>query len=156
MNMSEDEAKLFIEYFKLILNQAPCGEKALGSFLFYGCYSKNPLCDTLAKIRDDICNVRIFYGDADWMDFEHAIEVNLRKIKYDIQIVPNAGHQIILQNPNFLCKVMLEDLHSNYDPYKYFEQEYRQLAQYSYLTLDKGLLKFLGKNASDLTMMREQ
>lgn len=97
MNMSEEEAKLFIEYFKSILDLPACGERALGTFLFYGCYSKKPICDTLKKIRDDICNVRIFYGDADWMDFEHAIEVNYKKkIRYDIQIVPNAGHQIIL------------------------------------------------------------
>ena len=97
MNMSEEESRLFIEYFKSILELPACGERALGTFLFYGCYSKKPICDTLKKIRDDICNVRIFYGDADWMDFEHAIEVNYKKkIRYDIQIVPNAGHQIIL------------------------------------------------------------
>lgn len=155
MAMNTEESTLFIEYFKKIVDQSACGEKALGSFLYYGCYSKNPLSKLFKKIRDDICNVRIFYGDADWMDFEHSIEVNiLEKIKYDIQIVPNAGHQILLQNPSYLTKVLVEDLKSDYDPYIYFEQQSAHM-KHSYLNLSKDVLKFLSKTATDLTMMRD-
>ena len=156
MGLSKTEVDLFCKYYKAILDLPACGEKALGTFLFYGCYSKKPLCTSLKKIRDDICNVRIFYGDADWMDFEHAIEANVKEnIKYDIQIVPNSGHQIILQNPLFLSNILLDDLMSNYDPYKYFEQEYGMMARHSYLNTSKEVLQYMSKNATDLTMMKE-
>lgn len=155
MHMSDTECGLFTEYFKGILDLPACGEKALGTFLFYGCYSKRPLCETLKKIRDDICNVRIFYGDADWMDFEHAIDCNERMhIRYDIQMVPNAGHQIILQNPQFLSRVLIDDLDNEYDPHMYFEQEFNQHVKHSYLNVSKDVLQYLAKNATDLTMMK--
>lgn len=150
MGMSDDEALLFVEYYKAVLDLPACGETALGTFLFYGCYSQRPLYETLQKLRDDICDVRIFYGDADWMDFEHAIEKNRsRRMQFDLQIVPNAGHQIILQNPAFLCRVMSNDLNNNYDPVVYFETHSAEV-------LPPELVKYISRHAADLTMMREE
>lgn len=156
MGMSEQEITLFKKYYLSIIELPACGEKALGSFLFYGCYSKRPLSDVLKKMRDDMCNVRIFYGDADWMDFEHAIEVNRDpKINYDIQIVPNSGHQILIQNPSYLNSIIIEDLQSNYDPYKYFKELYERQSRQSYINESKAVLQFLTQTATDLTMLND-
>ena len=155
MGMTDDEALLFVQYYKAVLELPACGETALGAFLFYGCYSKQPLYETLMKLRDEICDVRIFYGDSDWMDFEHAIEKNKsRRMNFDLQIVPNAGHQIILQNPNFLCRVISNDLHNDYDPVAYFSTH--SAHPHSSEMLPPELVKYMSRHAGDLTMMSEQ
>lgn len=50
LGLSEEQAEDFAEYFNQMTNLKESSDKALSLFLFYGRYSKRPLCDTIMKL----------------------------------------------------------------------------------------------------------
>ena len=60
--------------------------------------------------------VKVLYGEKDWMDFKHSIEVNKKlNLHLDIITIPDCDHQIIYQNPVGIAKILLEDKETGFD-----------------------------------------
>lgn len=110
LNMSKKEAKLITEYYYRITELMASGDKALGVFLNNGGrYSKNPLVTDLAKHKDKLPETLVLYGNIDWMDKEHSMEMNEKTgLNLKIQIMENCGHQIIFQQPVEVARIITE------------------------------------------------
>ena len=61
-------------------------------------------------------SIRVLYGDKDWMRFhEKAARQEMRRIqsenniRAEVQIIPNAGHHLYLDNSSSFAKHILDD-----------------------------------------------
>ena len=109
--LTEKEAKFLAEYYAYNCEVKVAGEKALGHFLFYGCYSKYPLDKALKDYREyegHKAKVHVIYGDNDWMDTGHAQDSAVKEDIVDSFLVfPDCSHQIFLTQPKILINELL-------------------------------------------------
>lgn len=94
------------EYFYQISN-APCSaELALSTILESGAYARNPLCHRLPHLT---VPATFLYGERDWMSKSPAHDVCLRmNVPTEIITVPNAGHHLYFDNPDFFNTTVLD------------------------------------------------
>lgn len=102
LNMTKTEATLMAEYYYRVSELKWSSDKGLGDFLHFGRYSKRPLIYDLKEKKKNkgFPPIQIFYGERDWMDFNHSKEMNKKlNAGFDIKVLKNCGHQILLQVP---------------------------------------------------------
>lgn len=119
LKLNNEQAAVFTDYFASTMQKQISGEKALGVLLHYARYSKNPISDFLADMKDKkqlLIPIKVIYGISDWMDSEHSCTIN-EKLGLDLEIVtiPDCDHQIIYQNPEGIATLLKTDLARGYD-----------------------------------------
>ncbi len=108
------EYKALHNYSYTIFKARGSGEFALGYILAPGAYARRPLIDRIKGVGVD---VTWLYGANDWMDKsggEEGSEI-LRKLghKSSVHVVPDAGHNIFLDNPQDFNRVIIEELYKS-------------------------------------------
>lgn len=82
------------------------GEYSLGKVLLPFAYAREPLCTRLPSLK---VPVTFIYGETDWMDARNAdAVVPEMKVPAKVVRVPNAGHQLFLDNPSFFNESVLQ------------------------------------------------
>ncbi|KNE70851.1 hypothetical protein AMAG_14959 [Allomyces macrogynus ATCC 38327] len=111
-HLSPEEIDRLREYiFHVNTGDTPAGEFALNVLLKFRAYAKMPLKYRLAPLFGRV-PVRFVYGDVDWMDSKHAVEVvkeaapemDVEKV---VRVVAGAGHQVFLDNPQAFDEEMV-------------------------------------------------
>ncbi|KAI9294028.1 alpha/beta-hydrolase [Neoconidiobolus thromboides FSU 785] len=106
-NLPENEQALLKEYLFDIAALPGSGEYALGSILQAGAYARYPLKYRLTNIHIPITFV---YGDRDWMNPDHAYKlITSLPDGSNLKIVPNAGHQLFLDNPTYFNSLLINE-----------------------------------------------
>lgn len=116
---SQKTADLIAMFYHLISSLPPSGDKGLALFLTMGKYADQPIIDDLLKMKREgrLPPITVFYGDSDWMDVKYSTEQNKKTgLNADFVTVTNAGHQILLQNPAFICRFIYEKDGLEYKP----------------------------------------
>lgn len=102
-NVSTQQA--LAEYFYQISNAPPSAELTLSTILESGAYARNPLCHRLPQVT---VPVTFLYGERDWMSKSPAHDACLQmSVPTQIVIVPNAGHHLYFDNPDFFNTTVL-------------------------------------------------
>ena len=90
---------------RALLHQAvmrPCSsEIAITMVLKFGAYAREPLIQLLPHTK---MKIAFLYGDMDWMDREPADKLIYKKMLQSgcqVSTVPNAGHNLLIDNPTF-------------------------------------------------------
>lgn len=109
LKLSLKERDLLIDYFKLVTKFKPCGENSLWSILKFGGYCDFPIIDIL-KENPEI-KFFVYYGDSDYLDFEHALE-ECKKYGMDdcFRILKDTAHNMFFQNPEGFLTQFFKDL----------------------------------------------
>lgn len=81
-----------VEYFYQLSIAPASGEFSLSTLLESGAYARRPLVDRLGALKMD---VRILYGDRDWMLLKGGGEC-LRDVK--VCVLQGAGHHLYFDN----------------------------------------------------------
>lgn len=119
LKLRPEDAELYASYMSLCLNNGISGEKALGILLRYPRYSTRPISDFLSEMKERKelkTPIKIFFGDVDWMDTEHAVQVNKELgLDLEIDIIRDCGHQMLFENPAGVCKYILNDKQRGFD-----------------------------------------
>ncbi len=125
----ESELDLLAEYLYHITVAPPSGEYAMNSLLepsasksgigifaleSLGCGS---LADAISANRSSsLESIKVLFGDNDWMKFhEPMARQEMREIlsrcsvPSSVQIIPNAGHHLYIDNPDNFVRQILED-----------------------------------------------
>lgn len=124
LKLTKEQAEVFTDNFVRNINQRISGEKALGPVLRYIKYNDTPLVDMLAKQEKGKPPVRVFYGEADWMDHEHSSEsLKTKNLGIDLTYISDCDHQIIFQNPKELSSKFIVD-------WEQYKGDYSKYAQY--------------------------
>ncbi|KAJ3373352.1 hypothetical protein GGF31_000785 [Allomyces arbusculus] len=103
-HLSPEEIDRLREYiFHVNTGDTPAGEFALNALLKFRAYAKSPLKYRLAPLFGRV-PVRFVYGDVDWMDSKHAVEVVKEVAPHMetdrvVRVVAGAGHQVFMDNP---------------------------------------------------------
>lgn len=106
--------------FESFLGKKPFAKQnihALKHLFTQGLLARDPIMDTIDQLK--VPKVSLFYGDHDWMN-SHAGYLMVERLK-DMRInspnttesyieVPEAGHNLFLDNPAFFSKKLLEFL----------------------------------------------
>lgn len=82
--------------------QKKSGKNAMHTHLLPGAFAKRPLCDMLTQDTVKFPVSFMYGGSRDWMDANQGQKVvdKLKKTNdIDMWIVPEAGHQLFLDNP---------------------------------------------------------
>ena len=87
----------------------PSGEYALNLILGPGVSAYSPLIYRIPFLPSDTL-VTFIYGQKDWMDITgaEALRAHYPEKKYVIDIVPNCGHQLMLENPSGFTSFFLK------------------------------------------------
>lgn len=107
--LPQTHVDLLADYLFHITVADPSGEYAMNSLLepaispdIIGVFAREPLEDSLVTTLDSKINLRISFGDHDWM---RTNEPSARKVvmalghsRARLDIVPNAGHHLYLEN----------------------------------------------------------
>ncbi|ORY35011.1 Alpha/Beta hydrolase protein [Naematelia encephala] len=86
------------------------GEYCISHILAPGAYARVPIVDRIAQVK---VPVTFLYGDNDWMDVDGG-RASLKVLKEagndncSVHVVPNAGHHLYLDNPEFSNRVIGE------------------------------------------------
>lgn len=108
--------------FESFLGKKPFAKQNIHSLkhLFtQGLLARDPIMDTIEDLK--VPKVSLFYGDHDWMN-SHAGYLMIERLK-NIRMstkntaetyieVPNAGHNLFIDNPDYFCKKLIEVLRS--------------------------------------------
>ena len=70
-HMSEELREAWIDYQMTYFYKRVSGDRAMPTFLKYGCYSDEPFGEFMPELMDEYKFV-VFYGTEDWMDKESA------------------------------------------------------------------------------------
>ncbi|RLN58430.1 hypothetical protein BBJ28_00007449 [Nothophytophthora sp. Chile5] len=91
----------------------PSGERAMTTHLIPGAHAVRPLVDLLTPENVKM-PLTFIYGDRDWMDYRNGLEIVQRFKREgratDLIRVPNAGHQMFLENPDGFNQVLVDCL----------------------------------------------
>lgn len=76
--------------------------------LDYGSYSSIPIENVITKLIQR-CNVKIYYGEHDWMDHKSVQQIFIEKNITDITIeyIEHSAHVFMLENPFSLCEKII-------------------------------------------------
>jgi pimeloyl-ACP methyl ester carboxylesterase len=109
-HISSVNVEHFAEYLYHANARPPNSEKALTRILMPGFWAHRPLQPRLQALR---CTTRLLYGQYDWMSVDSGREVAralaARGVDARFFSVPDAGHQLFLENPDAFCDLMLDD-----------------------------------------------
>eukprot|EP00472_Partenskyella_glossopodia_P010562 CAMPEP_0197525528 /NCGR_PEP_ID=MMETSP1318-20131121/12854_1 /TAXON_ID=552666 /ORGANISM="Partenskyella glossopodia, Strain RCC365" /LENGTH=440 /DNA_ID=CAMNT_0043079041 /DNA_START=82 /DNA_END=1404 /DNA_ORIENTATION=- len=108
-----DDLKHLSKYAYLNLALYGSGEYALNRILKPFAWAHKPLCDRVQGLFEiGVQDINFIYGTTDWMDHTHALEVKKAFPSYDIPVwtVPNAGHQLHVQNPSGFVETVVTAL----------------------------------------------
>lgn len=105
------EGKEFAEYYWNISTLRGSGEYALASLLSPGAWARRPLLNRLKELRPDL-QVTAIYGQQDWMDYRHFLRVPWTERSAPVRTIaiPQAGHQLFLDNPSVFNKVLIMEM----------------------------------------------
>lgn len=107
------ELTLVCEYTYQNWAHKKSGENAMHTHLLPGAFAKRPLCDLLTRDRVKFPISFMYGGGPDWMDAAHGQKV-VDQLKdtndVDIWIVPDAGHQLFLDNPEDFNRMITETI----------------------------------------------
>lgn len=121
MSLSRKESDLVGNFYYDLTKMKVSSDKALGNFLNFGRYSPEPLIGQLSDLHKsgNLPPTTIWYGDFDWMDTYHSYE-QLRKYGLEnnirFQIIQNAGHQVVFNNPMEVAKQITLDFKYPWNP----------------------------------------
>lgn len=121
LQLNNQEADLFSKFYYEVTQMKASSDKSLGTFLKYGRYSPKPIIDTLELLIKEkrLPELRVFYGEKDWMDKEAAMkECKERGLNVNFHVIKDCGHQIVFQNPVEVAKLLVEDLGVEFEPVK--------------------------------------
>ncbi|OLY78407.1 putative cardiolipin-specific deacylase, mitochondrial [Smittium mucronatum] len=106
--LSPDEIKLLADYLFHVSAQKGSGEYSIGVILKPFAFARIPLINRLTTLQ---VPTYFLYGDRDWMDIDAGTELS-EKIKPDSKVfkIPNAGHNMHLDNPNGFNEIVTEIL----------------------------------------------
>ncbi|KXN68696.1 alpha/beta-hydrolase [Conidiobolus coronatus NRRL 28638] len=103
-HLQDQEQHNLRDYIYHIASMSGSGEYAFGTILSVGAFACKPLISRFNKLT---VPTFFIYGDCDWMDHTHALKAqHLIKAKSEVYLVPNAGHQLFLENPGFFNDVL--------------------------------------------------
>lgn len=109
-NFSEKEMKLLIKYNSYIMSLPQSGERCLGYILADGIKSKLPLIDVLDGMKTRSRDIKIFYGENDWMDDDEAKKnMKLRGLDIEVNYISKSDHQIINQNAEETAACIIDE-----------------------------------------------
>jgi len=118
LDMTAEQKDLLCNYFITNLDKPESGERALGVLLKFGRYSEHPICDILVSLRKSrgySMPIVLLYGEKDWMDWEHSLlKAQELSLGLEIKFIPDSDHQILLQNSQALCDLLISDLDKGY------------------------------------------
>lgn len=119
LGLNEEEGEYAAAYLCSTLDKEECGERAVGVLLRFARYSRYPISQILDEIKKAgglKYPIVVLYGEKDWMDYRHAIQINNElNINVEIDFISNCDHQIIFQNPKGLAQRLLVDLDKGYE-----------------------------------------
>ena len=99
----------FVEYlYEIMRLKGDSGERAFREAFVPVAYAKRPLEDRLINFPKP---VTFLYGSHDWMDCEHGLKVSNTLDKSKLFLVPNAGHMLTFDNPEFFNQVVINTLY---------------------------------------------
>lgn len=123
--LQQSELDLLSEYLYHITVASASGEYAMNSLLepaatkeSMGVFAREPLGggSTIRISKQTVPSlksIRVLFGDTDWMRFhEKAARQEMQRIdniRAEVQIIPNAGHHLYLDNSSSFAKHILED-----------------------------------------------
>lgn len=92
----------------------PSGERTMTTHLAPGAHAVRPLIDTLSPEVIKMPLTFIYGGGSDWMDYRHGLKV-VEKFERGgknaaLFRVPDAGHQVFLDNPEGFNRVLVDCL----------------------------------------------
>jgi cardiolipin-specific phospholipase len=112
------DVELLADYLYHITVADPSGEFAMNSLLepiisadVMGVYAREPLQEKLVELSHSIRDVKVLYGDHDWMrPNEPSARATMKNLKdaagtnTSVEILSNAGHHLYLENPRDFAK----------------------------------------------------
>jgi len=112
---TEEEYTALSWYAYQIFRLPGSGEYALTYLLAPGAYARRPLMERVRGLQKDGVLKRVvwIYGSLDWMDSEAGEEASERlsgRIKSDVVVVGQAGHNVHLDNPEGFNRVVVKEL----------------------------------------------
>ena len=127
--LQSTELDLLAEYLYHITVAPASGEYAMNSLLepaatkeSMGVFAREPLgggsmANSISKQTvPSLKSIRVLYGETDWMRFhEKAARQEMQRIQQEddlqaeVQIIPNAGHHLYLDNSSSFAKHILDD-----------------------------------------------
>ncbi|KAI8064803.1 Alpha/Beta hydrolase protein [Gilbertella persicaria] len=107
-HLDEDEQHDLYDYLYNITSSSGSGEYALAAILAPGAVARKPLFHRLAGLKMPTVFV---YGEVDWMDYK-AAERAKEHMKVPVKVirVPEGGHHMYLDNPEYFNKVIREEM----------------------------------------------
>ncbi|KAI9164214.1 hypothetical protein H9P43_008031 [Blastocladiella emersonii ATCC 22665] len=120
-----DDEKADLRDYLFHANNAgtPAGEYALSALLRFGAWARSPLEHRLPALwsSPDAARrvpVRFMYGNQDWMDPRAAARMlrqngGIDALRASVHIVPNAGHQLFLDNSEDFNRCLIDILRTN-------------------------------------------
>uniref|UniRef100_M4B6W1 AB hydrolase-1 domain-containing protein n=1 Tax=Hyaloperonospora arabidopsidis (strain Emoy2) TaxID=559515 RepID=M4B6W1_HYAAE len=91
----------------------PSGERALTTHLTPGAHAVRPL---VARLLPESVKMPLtfIYGEYDWMDYRNGLAI-VERFKEngraaDLYRVPNGGHQMFIENPEYFSRILIECL----------------------------------------------
>jgi pimeloyl-ACP methyl ester carboxylesterase len=106
-SLDSDDKKDMAGYLHAICSLEGSGEYALSRLLAAGAIAKVPLEEKLTTLK---VPVLFLYGEYDWMDALAKLQSGELPDGSDVVIVPNAGHQLFLDNSIFFNKCILKEM----------------------------------------------
>lgn len=112
LGLEGDEGKEFADYMYAISVQRGSGEYALASLLLPGAWAKRPLAPRLPQLPSNL-PITAIYGSVDWMRPDNWRLVNWgneKQAQVRLITIPDAGHQLFLDNPSIFNKVLIKEM----------------------------------------------
>jgi cardiolipin-specific phospholipase len=112
--VDEQERERFARYLHAISVAPGSAEFAMNTLMYPGAWARAPLMDRLKMLSPKV-PVVFLYGDHDWMNPIHAQEL-IQKSRAQgheqmlLEIVPNSGHYLFIENPANFNEVFLHAL----------------------------------------------
>ncbi|KAF7281538.1 hypothetical protein GWI33_004573 [Rhynchophorus ferrugineus] len=100
-----DEKDIITEYIYHCNAQYPSGEAAFHSFMKGFGWAKNPMVRRLDKLYDDI-PITVIYGEYSWIDKGPGKLLQEKKKYVNVEIIPDAGHQVYSDQPKLFNQVI--------------------------------------------------
>lgn len=100
---NEREAALLVKLTKMTCSRPESAEVAITMMFGWGAYAREPLCLRLPELSQQM---HFYYGDSDWMSktkIESMIANNEITEGSTCTVVPDCGHQLVMQQPLECC-----------------------------------------------------
>ncbi|PVU88645.1 hypothetical protein BB559_005482 [Furculomyces boomerangus] len=110
--LNEEEKKALSDYMFHVSAQKGSSEYAMGVILKPFSFARVPLKNRIINLT---VPTSFIYGEKDWMDQSAGKEISdSLKVPSEYHIIPNAGHNMHLDNPEGFNKVLIEIINNNH------------------------------------------